>query len=101
MHSYGKAFICTECFVKRKLQKGSPVNKYGTAEHVEKVGGKAVISDRKLQARDLAKVLKKAEVEKTAEVVTVGRKRKGRKARAVVADADYRQEDEDNSSSEE
>ena len=68
------------------------MRKYGTAEYVEEVGDKAVISKRKLQADDLAKVLKKAEVEKTAEV-SVGKGRK-KDTTAVVTNKDYRVEDE-------
>lgn len=70
------------------------MRKYGTAEHVEKVGGKAVISESKLQADDLAKVLKKAEVEKTAEVSLDAKKKRKTKPTAVVTDEDYRVEDE-------
>jgi hypothetical protein len=72
------------------------MNKYGTAEHVEKVGDKAVISKRKLQQRDLEKILKRPEKEKKAEPSS-GNKRRGKKLKrnedVVVTDADYRQED--------
>lgn len=90
LHTYGKLSVCTECFVKLTLKpKGLGMRKYGTAEHVEKVGSKAVISDKKLRARDLEKVL--GQPEKTAENSSPDKK--PRKIKAIVTDADYRQED--------
>lgn len=101
MHSLGKVFVCTECFVRLKLKaRGTSMNKYGTAEHVEKVGNKAVISKKKLPPKDLEKVLKQAKIQKIAEV-TATKEGRRKQTKAVVTDADYRREDEAGTTNEE
>lgn len=88
LHFYGKLSVCTECFVKLSSKKGTSMRKYGTAEHVEKVGSKAVISEKKLPANELERVLTQ---EKIAEPASTDKK--PRKSKVVVTDSDYRQED--------
>lgn len=53
LHSWGRKMLCSECLFEVRRPK---VNKYGTAEHVEKKDGKAIISDRKLSGRELEKL---------------------------------------------
>ena len=57
--------------------------KYGTAEHVEVVKDKAVISDKKLETKEAEKVASGK-----------SKKRVGSK-RSVVADKDFKRTDED------
>jgi len=98
MKAYSKLRLCVECYAGIKIEnertgrkkrvrpiaRREPVvmNKYGTAEIVQKKDGKAVISKEKLSDIEVAKIVSG---EKTASKKT--------KKQAVVTEEDYRQED--------
>jgi len=99
MLSYGKIKLCVECYAgvkqdnqrtgKRKrvrqAYRKEPVvmNKYGTAEHVQKEDGKAVISGEKLSSQEVSSAINDSKTAAPSEKS---------KKKVVVADEDFKQE---------
>jgi hypothetical protein len=97
---YSKLKLCVECYAEirienertgrkkrvraRTVKEPVVMNKYGTADKVQKKDGKAVISAEKLSPKEVKAAVSD---KKTASP------KKGRGKKVVVADEDYRQED--------
>lgn len=101
MRSYSSLKMCVECYASIKIEnqrtgrkkrvrarsRKEPVvmNKYGTAEKVQKKDGKAVISKDELNPKEVREALEGSK--------TASSKKGRRKKNVAVADEDYRQED--------
>ena len=77
MRTWGRIFVCIECYL--SLKTGKPVIKYGTAESVTKIAGRAFISEKKVPQKELEKLASE---------------KKPRRKKLTVTSADYRIEDE-------
>lgn len=100
MRSYSRLKMCVECYASIKIEnqrtgrkkrvrarsRKEPVvmNKYGTAEKVQKKDGKAVISEDELSQEEVREALEES---KTAS------SKSRRRRNVAVTDEDFRQED--------